>query len=81
MKVSLSPYISWTKNRSEKGGGGIATAVCPQFMDLAVGVGEGEKEDEFLISRVEAFSPALNVVNGYGEQRSTKKEDMEEKWR
>ena len=43
--------------------------------------GEGEKEDEFLITRVEVFLPALNVVNCYGEQRNTNREDMEDKWR
>ena len=80
MKVSLKPYISWTKNRTEKGGGGIATAVNQNFKDQAVAAGEGEKDDEFLITRIDTFSPALNVINNYGEQRSTRKEDIEEKW-
>ena len=81
MKVSLDPaYSSWTRNRKEKGGGGIATAVSRQYSDTAVGAGEGYKDKEYLIVRIEAFSPALNIVNSYGEQRKTKKEDVKEKW-
>ena len=59
MKVSLKPYTSWTRNRTEKGGGGIATAVSQTYKNQAVGAGEGEKEDEFLITRIESFTPAL----------------------
>ena len=36
MKVSLNPgYTSWTRNRTERGGGGIATAVSQQYSDTA----------------------------------------------
>ena len=80
MKISLNTYTTWTKNRTDKGGGGISTSVSQQFSDLAVGAGEGDRDDEFLITRVEAFSPALCVINSYGEQRITKKEEVEEKW-
>ena len=80
MKVSMPPYTCWSKNRSEKGGGGITTAVSQQFKDCAVGAGQGEKDDEYLITRFECFSPALNVINCYGEQRKTNKEEVEEKW-
>ena len=45
MEVSLSPYISWTKNRTQKGGGGVATAVSHIFKDTAVGAGEGLEDD------------------------------------
>ena len=81
MKVSLDPtYVSWTRNRTEKGGGGISTAVSKKYSDTAVGAGEGDKDEEYLIVRIEAFSPALNVVNSYGEQRKGNKEDVEKKW-
>ena len=80
MSVSLDTYLTWTKNRTEKGGGGIATAVSQNFRNLAIGAGEEEKEDEYIITRIEAFSPPLTVVNNYGEQRVTKKEEVEEKW-
>ena len=66
MKISLNSYTIWTKNRTDKGGGGISTSVSQQFSDLAVGAGEGDREDEFLITRIEAFSPTLCVVNSYG---------------
>ena len=32
------------------------------------------------MTRIETFNPALNIVNCYGEQRKTRKEDVEEKW-
>ena len=80
MKISLSPYSCWYKNRTEKGGGGVATAVSQQYKDSAVGAGEGQGEDEYLITRMECFSPAPNVINIYGEQRKTNKEEVERKW-
>ena len=38
-----------------------------------MGAGEGEGDDEYLITRIECFSPALNIINCYGEQRKIKK--------
>ena len=63
MKVSIPTYTSWTKNRTEKGGGGIATSVASRYKDYAVGAGQGENEDEYLVTRLDCFSPALNVIN------------------
>ena len=80
MKVSMPPYICWSKNRSEKGGGGVTTAVSKQFKDFAVGAGQGQEDDEYLITRFECFSPALNLINCYGEQRKTIKGEVEKKW-
>ena len=80
-KMSLPPFTTWTKNRTEKGGGGIATAVSERYKDCSVLAGEGEGEDEFLVTRLECFQPALCVVNCYGEQRKTSKEEVENKWR
>ena len=56
------------------------TAVAPQHADSTVGAGQGEGDDEYQVTRLEAFEPALTVINSYGEQRVTKKEVMEEKW-
>ena len=80
-KVSLASYKSWTKNRTEKGGGGIATAVSQSFKDSSVSAGEGEGDDEFLVTRVEGFRPALCIINCYGEQRKTNKDEVEKIWR
>ena len=68
------------RNRKDKEGGGILTAVSPQYKDSCVGAGEGEGEEEYLITRIECFSPALNIINCYGEQRRTRKEDVERRW-
>ena len=80
MKMSLSNYTTWVRNHSEKGGGGISTAVRQSYQDSAVGVCEGEDDNEFLITRIDAFSPALCVINSYGDQRRTRKEEVENKW-
>ena len=72
-QVSISPYTCWSRNRKETGGGGIATAVSPHFKDFTTGAGEGEGDDEYLITRIECFSPALNIINCYGEQRKNSK--------
>ena len=80
MKVNIPQYVCWTKSRTVKGGGGIATAVRNQYSDSAVGAGEGGKEDEYLITRIETFSPALCIVNSYGEQRKTSRGEVEGKW-
>ena len=79
MKVNIPQYVCWTRSRAEQGGGGIATAVRQEYSERTVGAGEGEKEDGYLITRIEAFSPALNIVNIYGEQRKTKREEVEGK--
>ena len=42
MKVNLPAYTTWSRNRTDKGGGGIATAVHQQYSATAVGIGEGE---------------------------------------
>ena len=81
VEVDLKPLKWWTKNRNEKGGGGVATGVAQEFKDQAVGAGQGEGQDEYLITRIETFAPAINVINCYGEQRSTKVEEVEARWR
>ena len=80
MKMSLPNYTIWVRNRSDKGGGGIATEFRQSYKDSAVGVSEGEDDDKFIITRIDAFSPALSVINSYGEQRRTRKEEVENKW-
>ena len=52
MKVNLTPYTTWTKNRTEKGGGGVATAVSHEFSETTVGAGEGENDDEYIVTRL-----------------------------
>ena len=76
--VELKPFSVWSKNRSERGGGGISTAVAPHLAHSAVGAGEGQGEDEYLVTRLEAYSPPLTIINCYGEQRKVGKEVVEE---
>ena len=78
MKISLEPsYISWSKNRTAQAGGGVATSVARAYMDKFGGAGEGSGSDEYIITRVTTFNPALNVVNYYGEQKNS----VNWKWR
>ena len=58
--IKLTPYSSWCKNRTEKGGGGIASGVRQEYKDCSVQAGEGQEDDEYIITRVECFQPALN---------------------
>ena len=81
MKAELLPYGCWSRNRVEQGGGGIATAVSPALRNSAMGAGEGDGGDEFQVTRIEKYKPAVNIINCYGEQRNTKVEEVEEKWR
>ena len=81
VEVDIKPFKWWSKNRNEKGGGGVATGVAQEFKEQSIGAGQGEGQDEYLITRIEAFAPAVNVINCYGEQRSTKVEEVEARWR
>ena len=81
MKVRLEGYTCWTRNRTEQGGGGVATAVAGNIKEFCLGAGEGQMNDEYLITRIEKYEPPLNVINCYSEQRLTKVIDLEEKWK
>ena len=79
MQINMKAYTSWTGNRTKQGGGGIATSVNQFSSDSAVGA-EVQESAEFILTRIDTFKPALNVVNSYSEQRKTKNEEVEEKW-
>ena len=79
-KVKLSSYTSWSRNMEEQKGGGIATSVSHQYSQSATGAGVSRGNDEFLVTRLESFNPALSVINCYGEQRKTTKQEVEAKW-
>ena len=76
MKVNLEPYVTWNRNRTVRGGGGISTSVSPQYKEGTVGAGQGEGEEEYLVTRVDSFSPAFTLINSYGEQRSMGVEEV-----
>ena len=58
-KVTLPGYLSYTRNRVVKSMGGISTSVKDTIKDSTVKVTEGIENDEFLIIRLEQFSPAI----------------------
>ena len=80
-KVSLPGYLTFTKNREVKSMGGISTSIKEEWKNFAVNVGQGEGEDEFLITRLDNFKPAICVINYYGEQESrVGKDEVEARW-
>jgi hypothetical protein len=80
-KVVLPGYISFTRNRVAKAMGGISTSVKDTLKDNVVHVGEGEGDDEFLVIRLDNFTPPICILNCYGEQEGRSgKELVETKW-
>ena len=80
-KVILPGYITFTRNRVAKAMGGISTSIKDNWRAHTVHVGEGEKDDEFLIVRLDNFHPPICIVNHYGEQEgSSGKGIVEAKW-
>ena len=67
-KVEIKSFTTYCKNRSQKAGGGICSAVSNRIKQHAVCVAEGGEDDEWLALRYDHLSPALTVVNCYGEQ-------------
>ena len=61
--------------------GGISTSVKDTLKDNVVHVGEGEGDDEFLVIRLDNFTPPICILNCYGEQEGRSgKELVETKW-
>ena len=66
--VSMKGYHTVSRNRKEGGGGGISTSVVNELKQKSVTVKESEEDDEFLVTRLEHCSPALSIINWYGQQ-------------
>ena len=58
----------------------MSTSVRQELRDYTVLAGEGKGEEEYLITRLERYSPPLTIVNSYGEQEKVGKEEQEERW-
>ena len=46
----------------------ISTSINDKWRNYTVNVREGTEDDEYLITRLDNFSPAICVINCYGEQ-------------
>ena len=80
-KVIIPGYTTFFKNREVKNMGGISTSIKDKWRDFAVNVGQGSHEDEYIITRLDNFKPAICIINCYGEQESrTCKEEIEARW-
>ena len=60
-KVRLKNYFSFCKNRS-KAKGGVATVVANYLQSNTVKVAEGREGDEYLITRLDHVTPAVNIM-------------------
>ena len=80
-KANIDGYFTFQRNRAIKAMGGVATLVDNSLKSNTVKVTEGEKNDEYIITRIDCCKPALNIVNIYGEQEGrTGREDVLEGW-
>ena len=80
-KVHIKGYNCFSKNRKEMAGGGICSAVVNRMKDHTVRIMEGGDDDEWQAIRLNHVSPAITIVNIYGEQEGrTNKEEVRAKW-
>ena len=81
-KIKLTNYKSFNRNRcTGQIMGGISTSVRNDEKDYVVKTTEGNKADEFLITRHANFLKPINVINIYGETESRVKEsEVESRW-
>ena len=69
-KVNLPGYQLYTRNRTEKSQGGIATLVLENDSKDCLKVTEGNQLNEFIITRHSEFKIPINVIHVYGQQQS-----------
>ena len=80
-EIHLKAYTTFSKNRTDKIGGGICSAVASNLRQSAVCVGEGGEGDEWLAVRLDHVSPCITVLNCYGEQEGrTGREEVLARW-
>ena len=61
--------------------GGVATFVANDLKQNAVKVKEGIENDEYIVTRLDHVSPAINIMNVYGGQESRMtKQEIQDNW-
>ena len=65
-KIKINDYITFSKNRSDEGGGGISTSIKNSLKTNATKVVDDNENDEFMVTRLDHVKPALNIVHIYG---------------
>ena len=80
-RLKLEGFKSYSRNRTVKDGGGIATSIKKNYASQVLKVSEGLGDNEYIITRHGQFSPAINVINYYGSQeKRTSKDVLNENW-
>ena len=75
-KVFIKGYHTVSRNRKIGGGGGISTSVVNDLKQKSVTIKESDEDDEFIVTRLEHCSPALTMINWYGQQEQRKDPDQ-----
>ena len=80
--VSVKGYHTISRNRKKERGGGILTSVVNNLKQVTITVKESEEDDEYMVTRLEHSSPALTIINWYGQQeKRTAPEKILATWR
>ena len=75
-KVFMKGYHTVSRNRKVGGGGGISTSVVNHLKQKSVTIKESDEDDEFIVTRLEHCSPAMTIINWYGQQEQRKDPDQ-----
>ena len=80
-KIAIDGYKCFNRNRDNKNMGGVPTLVRNENVSNVLKVTEGQKDNEFLITRHSQFVIPINMILIYGEQESrVKYSEIDEKW-
>ena len=80
--LNIPGYQSYTRNRTDKSHGGIASSIIESEANECLKVAEGKESNEFLITRHNQFLTPINIINFYGEQEGRTPADViEEHWK
>ena len=79
-KFQVEGYKCIFRNRKNSHMGGVATCFRENDASDTLIVSKGEKE-EYIVTRHGQFSPAINIINFYGQQESRQTiEEIHESW-
>ena len=81
-KINIKNYLCFQRNRKGlKTMGGVATFVTNDLKQNTVKVKEGIEKDEYIVTRLDHVSPAINIMNVYGGQESRmSKQEVQDNW-
>ena len=80
LKVKVPNYFSYDKNR-EKYKGGVSTIIANHVKHNTMKVTEGKEDNEYIVTRFDNTTPAINIINVYGQQEFRNSDvELEKSW-